>query len=777
MSEPLLKEKTWNKSHEAELRERWEKEKLYKFDINTEKKIFTIDTPPPYPSGRPWHIGAAAHYSQIDMIARAARMLGFEVFFPIGIDRNGLPVEIYTEKKHGIRMHQVPREEFLSLCSVALDDLEREMIGIMKSLGMSCDFENYYRTDSEEYRALTQSTFIELWNKGLIYEATRPNIYCPGCKTTLAEADVIYVEKESELVYIKFRVKETGDDLIIATTRPELMCACQLVIFNPKDERYKHLEGKHAIVPIYNREVPIAPHPQAKPEFGTGLAMICSYGDLNDIRIFRELRLKEIVAINEEGRLTEAAGKYAGMRVREARKQIISDLEEKGLVVKKEKILHRTPVCDRSKDEVEFIPMKDFYLKQLDTVETLRELQQRITFLPEQHRQILLSWLDGITIDWPISRRRFYATEIPVWRCKRCGHLQVPKEKGRYYKPWKEKPPFDACERCGSNDWEGEEKVFDTWFDSSITPLFITKYLRDERFFEKTYPCAIRPQAKDIVRTWLYYTLLRCYQLTGKIAWERAWIMGYGVDERGEKMSKSKGNVIDPIPIIEKYGADAFRFWAASEASLGSDFRCSEQRIASATKFLTKLWNIARFISQFPAEEIPELRELEAADIWILSELNRLIERCRKGYEQFNFFIPAREVRNFVWNVFAPHYLEMVKSRAYGEGGEQKARVARAVIHTVLKTVLKLLAPIIPFITDYVYRELYKRSVHTERFPEKIALEEDYSNYTQKIMEFNERVWKLKKERGLPLNAPISVEIPEELKIFDTDLKKMHKIN
>lgn len=770
--QPKLSEKRWNKEYEGDLLRAWEVERLYEFNPNSGKEIFAIDTPPPYPSGRPWHIGAAAHYSQIDMIARTARMLGYEVYFPIGIDRNGLPVELYTEKKYGISMHETPREKFIELCETALDELEQEMLEILRRLGLSGDFANYYRTDSEAYRKLTQETFVELWKRGLIYEAYRPNIYCPGCKTTLAEADVIYKEKESELVYLKFRIKETGEVVEIATTRPELLCACQAVIFNPEDGRYRHLEGKHVILPIYRREVPVYAHPQARPELGSGLVMICSYGDLVDIRLFRELRLEEIRAIDEEGRMTEVAGKYKGMKVREARRAIVEDLERMGLVSKRERIVHRVAICERSKDEVEFIPMKDYYLRQLDFLQELRELQRQIVFLPEVHRQILLSWMDGITIDWPISRRRYYGTEIPVWRCKRCGNLQVPEKIERYHRPWKEKPPFDKCHKCGANDWEGETKVFDTWFDSSITPLFISRWRRDDAFFEKTYPNAIRPQGKDIVRTWLYYTLLRCYQLTNELPWKKAWIMGFGVDEKGEKMSKSKGNVIDPIPILEKYGSDSFRFWAASEASLGSDFRCSERRIASAGKFLTKLWNIARFISQFPYVELSEVI-LTPTDEWILSEFNRRLESALKGYEGFNFFVPARELRDFLWNVFASHYLEMVKPRAYSKGPEAKA--AHATMHAILKASLELLAPIIPFITDYIYRKLYGTTVHKQNFPSKFVVR-DLSRLSKQIIEFNEAIWREKQKKGLPLTAEIEIEIPAELQEFQEDLVAMHRI-
>lgn len=297
----------------------------------------------------------------------------------------------------------------------------------------------------------------------------------------------------------------------------------------------------------------------ADPEFGTGAVMVCSYGDKNDVQLFRELGLEEIVAINEKGEMTDCAGPYSNLKIKQARDRIIEDLRKFGFLEKEEFIIHRTPICERSKTPVEIVPMQDYYLKQLDFVPKLRNFAHELNFHPEMHRKILLDWLDAVAIDWPISRRRFYGTEIPIWYCKSCEYPNIP-ESGKYYKPWKESPPFGYCKKCNSSHFVGEERTFDTWMDSSITPLFVTKYEEAQIFHSQTYPTRIRPQAKDIVRTWLFYTMLRCYQLTGQLAWSDVWIMGYGVDERGEKMSKSKGNTLDPYPIIAKYGADAFRY-------------------------------------------------------------------------------------------------------------------------------------------------------------------------------------------------------------------------
>jgi valyl-tRNA synthetase len=769
--EPKISEKVWNPELEKKILKQWEDDKIY--DFTPQEDNFTIDTPPPYPSGRPWHIGAAAHYAQIDMIARTARMAGKNVYFPIGIDRNGLPVELYTEKKYKIRMRETDRGEFLNLCREALDDLEAEMILIMKNIGISGDFSNYYRTDSEEYRALTQSTFIELWKKDQVYLANRPNNYDWVSGTTIADAEIIYEDLPTKLVYMKFKIKDTDQEIVIASTRPELVCACKTIIVNPEDGRYAQYIGKKIIVPITNAEVELQTHHSAQQEFGSGAVMVCSYGDQSDVALFRELGLEEIVAIGLDGRMTEAAGEYAGLKPKQARTKIIEDLETNGFIDKIEDIIHRTPLSERSKIPIEIIPMEEYYLKQKESVEKMKKLGQEITFHPAMHKQILMNWLESINIDWPISRRRYYGTEIPIWYCKKCSEPYVP-EPGKYYRPWKEDCPINQCPKCQSTEFVGEERTFDTWMDSSISPLFVSKFRKDEEFFSKIYPASIRPQAKDIVRTWLYYTLLRCEQLTGEKPWSEAWIMGYGLDEKGMKMSKSKGNAIDPLPVIEKLGADTFRFWSASEINHGYDFRCNEQKIESNKKFLTKLWNVSRFLSSFP---VIESGTLTASDKWVLSELDNLVKECKKGYEEYNFFIPAIAIREFTWNLFAAHYIEMVKARAYGINfSDEERNGAIFTLHKVLSTILKLLAPITPFITEHLWKILYsKESIHKQRQVEPENIEAQ-SDITKEVTKFNSKVWNEKKSQSLSLKDSIKIEIPEILEPFKKDLKSMHNL-
>jgi valyl-tRNA synthetase len=769
--EPKISEKAWNPEIEKEILKQWLNEKIYEF-VPTENN-FTIDTPPPYPSGRPWHIGAAAHYSQIDMIARTTRMTKKSVYFPIGIDRNGLPVEMYTEKKHNIRMRETDREQFLKLCRESLDDLEEEMILIMKNLGISGDFSNYYRTDSEEYRTLTQSTFIELWKKGQIYLANRPNNYDWVSGTTIADAEIMYEDLSTKLVYMKFQIKNSKEEIIIASTRPELLCACKTIIVNPEDNRYKKYIGTKIIVPITNQEVELKVHHSAQQDFGSGAVMVCSYGDQNDVMLFRELGLEEVVAIGLDGKMTEIAGSYAGLKPKQARVKIIEDLEIAGKIERIEEIIHRTPVSERSKNPIEIIPMEEYYLKQKESIEKLKNLGQEIIFHPPMHKQILMNWLESINIDWPISRRRYYGTEIPIWYCKNCSEPHVP-EPGKYYKPWKEKCPIEYCSKCKNNEFVGEERTFDTWMDSSVSPLFVTRFQKDEEFFKKVYPTSIRPQAKDIVRTWLYYTLLRCEQLTGKKPWSNAWIMGYGLDEKGMKMSKSKGNAIDPLPIIEKLGADTFRFWSASEINHGYDFRCNEQKMEATKKFLSKLWNVSRFLSSFPVIEFGIPTE---TDKWILSELNNLIKECKKGYDEYNFFIPAIAIREFTWNLFAAHYIEMVKARAYGIGFSNEERDgAIYTLHKILSSILKLLAPITPFITEYLWKTLYSsESIHKQHQVESLVTNEQ-NNITKEIIEFNSKVWNEKKKLNYSLKDSITITIPKNLEPFKNDLISMHNL-
>jgi len=783
--QPKLKATRWDINRELELLEIWEKEGMYEFKYTPQDVIIAIDTPPPYTSGR-WHVGAAAHYTQIDMIARYFRLKGYKVLVPFYADRNGLPVEVQVEKARGVRPHEIAktpegRSMFINMCREFLDEVEKELVKIWKRLG--CSF-HYWRngTDSEEYRRITQATFIELYRKGLIYKAERPVNWCPRCKTTLADAELEYESREDYLYYIAFPLENTGERVVVATTRPELLRSCMALVFNPNDSRYAHLKGLHAINPLYGHKMPILTHESVNPEFGTGLVMVCSYGDHEDVRMFRDLGLTPLVIIDKDGKLKEEAGVLAGLSVEEARRRVAEILEEKGFLVKKEKIVHEVPVCWRCKTPVQIIHATEWFLKQLDFKEDLLKLVDQMDFKPPMHKLKLVDWIMSVSSDWPISRDRYYATEVPVWYCKKCGEALVP-EPGKYYRPWIDPPPWERCPRCGAlrSELVGETKVFDTWFDSSISVLYVTGYIRDERLFEKAFQYTLRPQGVDIIRTWLYYSILRVYQLTGKPAFKWVRITGMGLDEKGEAMHKSKGNIIDPEPYLEKYGADALRFWAAISAKLGYDYRFSEATIRSGLLFITKLWNIARFISSFPEPDTGSytLRPIDEAT---LALVNRLIVAVDSAYSELDVYVPISELYQFTWNYFASHYIELVKSRAYnfnGKYSEFEQRGAWFTLHYTLKRILIMLSPIMPFVTDAIYRELYGRSVHGEKFPEP---EDKYlklsENLALEVQRVNHAIWKYKKSRGIKLSEPLreAVYLDAKLRPVAEELVDLHRL-
>ncbi len=770
---------------EEKLFEIWQDEKIFRFKEDSKKKLFIIDTPPPYTNSS-WHIGGAIHYSQIDMIARTMRMKGYQVLFPMGLDRNGLPIEIQTEKEFNINMQSISRDEFLKLCKKLLDKYGGQILNLTKRLGLSCnsyDWDNIYKTDEEQYRAFTQKYFIDLYKKGLIYEDDRPANWDPNLQTTIADAEIEYKEQEHILYTIQFELLDSKEPIFISTTRPELMPSIGCIIYNPRDERYFYLQGKKAKIPIFDIEIPILPHQYAKPEFGSGLVMICSFGDQADIQIFRELQLIPKYSITLQATLSDLTGAYAGLTIQEGRKQIIQDLKTLGLIHKEQFITYLAPTSERSGAIIEFIGMKEFYLKQIDFLEKLKERAENLIFLPESSRKIWKDWLERIKIDWPISRRRFYGTEIPIWYCRTCNEPILP-EPGPYYQPWKNKCPIEQCPVCNGTSFIGENRILDTWMDSSNSAIYIRTY--PENKFSQTmtdytsnnYIADIRAQGKDIIRTWFHYSMLKGELLYSKPMFNKIWISGHVIDESGYKMSKSKGNIIKPEPIIAKYGADALRLFGSSEASLGSDIRFNESKLSGQSKFFNKLYNIAKFISNFPFEQYFDLQNLYTTDQWILSELGKTLALSYDGYDNFDFYIPTNALLAFTWDLFSNHYIEMIKGRIFSEDDDLGKKSACWTLYYCLKCILKAFEPIIPFITDFLFRKVFNESINDQIFEPLDKIPFEYSSeITESIKKFNASIWKAKQERNLSLKDNIKIDkIPFELEQFKEDLQSMHNI-
>ncbi len=789
MFKPRIKEKRWNIAWEKRLIETWDKEELYKpsLDPRDPREILVIDTPPPYASGR-WHVAGAAHYAQIDMVARYFRLKGYNVIVPFYADRNGLPVEVQVEKTYGVNAHEMAktregRIRFLELCREFLDKAEEEIVSIWRRMGCSFD---YWKdgTDSPKYRELTQATFIELYRRGLIYESERPVRWCPRCKTTLAEAEIEHVEEEDYMYYVKYRLADTGEDLVVATTRPELLAGCAALAYNPDDERYRGLAGREAIAPIYGHKVKILEHPAVDPDYGTGLMMICSFGDESDVKLFNELGLQPKKLISPDGIMMEEAGPIAGLSVKEARRRIAELLEEKGLLARKIRIVHKVPVCWRCKTPLQIIFRREYFLEQLKYRDEVKRVSEDIEFRPEMHRKKLHDWIDSLTMDWPISRDRFYATEIPLWTCRRCGSKLIP-EPGRYYRPWRDPPPWDKCPKCGApGDYlEGERRVFDTWFDSSISVLYVTRWMRDKGFYEKASRNTLRPQGQDIIRTWLYYSILRVYQLTGRPAFRWVRITGMGLDPRGRPMHKSLGNIVDPEPIIEEYGADAFRFWSAISAKLGYDYRFDMGKITTGRNFVTKLWNLARFISAFPIPQ--EGYKLTAIDKAFLALYNEYIAKADEYYAELDVFEPISLLYEYTWDYFASNYVELVKDRAYNRGGkygEEEQRGAWYALHSIFRGLIIALSPILPFITDEIHRRLYDSPVHRQKYPEPDPrlTNGKLADTARIITTLNKALWEKKQKLGKKLVEPLdgfTLYIPKSLSDSARDIEALHKVN
>ena len=820
MGKPKITDKRWSIDLEKRIQEEHYGETYnsrYSFNPDSKKEIFVIDTPPPYPSGT-WHIGAVAQYSMIDVIARSQRLLGKEVYFPWGVDRNGINIEFTVEKKTGKKMRTFERGNFIDICRETIEEYTQAMRETACRVGLSCSFENEYLTDSPEYRSVSQSIFVDLFKQGNIVEDLRPNIYDPVEGTTIADAEVQRISRSTKLCDVIWET-EDGENVIITTTRPELICACGIVLVHPEDSRYSHLIGKEIHLPLAvngrSKKVIISSHHSVKMEFGSGVLMVCSFGDQNDVSVFREFGLDPFVAINLKGEMTEISGPLSGLSVIEARKKAIEILEQENKLSSIKDHEQEIPVSERGNNPVEIILLKEWYVKQIHTLERMNELVSEINFIPPRNKQFLDDWMQNISIDWPISRRRWYHTEVPIWYTEDGSKVVVPPS-GVYVQPWRDLPPMDSevldretKETLGIyedmkaqlGELTGEEKVFDTWMDSSNSNLFVSGYGKNQELFERAFPTALRPQGKEIVRTWLYYTLLKSTLLLDKPGFANVWIDGLGMDPWGRKMSKSLGNGIDANSVLEcgsggrtgswkikgtdgkqihlkanKIGSECFRLWKACDAQVGDDFHINPEEIeAKYFGVLTKIFNVARFASQFevPSDLNSEPNNLEIEDQWILSEFSQMMTKVEESWSKVDIYNAAQSIKNFSTGVFPSHWLEMTKSRLY-DGDEAAAWT----LHRIVRDVLTSLSPICPFFTHYLSTTLYANSsVDVREFPDIIASKSEFLNLTNHVIEFNSEVWKLKKDNGISLNTEIpNVKIPKELEILSDSLIRMHRI-
>jgi len=735
-----------------EVEEKWMEKwdlSMYHFNWGEDTRPqYIIDTPPPYPTGN-FHIGNALNWCYIDFVARYKRMRGYNVMFPEGWDCHGLPTEVKVEEIHGITKNQVPRAEFRRMCRELTEGNIDKMRKTMLRLGFSVDWSNEFVTMEPSYFVKTQKSFVRMYNDGHIYHEEHPVNWCPRCETAIAFAEVEYDAGQTKLNFVHF------DKVDIATTRPELMAACVAVAVNPKDERYSRYIGQTITVPIFGQNVALIADEAVEPEFGTGAVMICTFGDKQDVRWWLKYGLPLVKAIDKQGKMAKAAGKYEGMSITDCREAVISDLKTAGFLYKQTPLEQNVGLCWRCDTPIEILSEPQWFVK--INPEGILKAADEINWYPEYMKVRLQNWTGTMEWDWCISRQRIFATPIPIWYCKQCGEVMISEESWLPIDP-NEAAPKKAC-ICGSTEFEPETDVLDTWMDSSITALHVTGW---ESEHELRLPAQIRPQGHDIIRTWAFYTILRSLALEGKRPWDSIMVNGMVLGTDGHKMSKSLGNVISPEEVTSQYSADAFRQWGAVGGSTGSDVMFRWKDVVSASRFLQKMWSIYRFsmshLKDFgpeDAEKFP-LESLFTIDRWLLSKLNRLVETATKEFDGYQFDSTFKAIRGFSWEVLADNYLELVKGRLYGDKPEGR-KAAQYVLYRTMKTLSLLLAPFIPFFAEELYSRFSNESVHTQAWPtiDESLISEEAEAAGELIKEITSEVRRYKSDLGMALNAPL----------------------
>ena len=748
---------------EEKWQKKWEEMGIYRFDWKDKKRpTYAIDTPPPYPSGD-FHMGNVLNWTYFDIVARYKRMRGYNVYFPQGWDCHGLPTEVETEEHYGIRKTDLPPDEFRKLC----EQFVEKYIGVMKTaikrLGCSIDWTTEYKTMNPDYWRRTQLSFVLLYKKGFIYRGTHPINWCPRCETAIADAEVEYETRQGTLHFIKFPLEHRGH-LTIATTRPELLPACVTVAVNPHDNRYGRYIGQNIIVPVAKRKVKIIAEEMVDPEFGTGVVMICTYGDKADVKSVAKHRLPVIMCIDEKGRMNKNAGKYAGMTVTEAKKAVVEDLKKEGLLEKSEPLQQEIGVCSRCKTPIEILEREQWFMKTRILTDEVEKNAWEIRWYPDHMRTRLIDWAKSLDWDWVISRQRVFATPIPIWYCKKCKEIVLAEPDWLPIDPRVEPPKIEKCPKCGSKEFIPERDVFDTWFDSSITCAVHAGW-PDRKDWKRLFPADVHPSGIDIIRTWAYYLMVRHLALFGEKPYKSCLINGMVLGSDGRKMSKSLGNYVATPEVFDKYGADAARQWAAAGGATGSDIPFRWADVEYGWRFLIKLWNAARFASQHLKDYTPTKRvKLELLDKWLLSKLAKVIQKATSALEECQFNIATEEVRNFTWHVFCDSYIEAVKHRLYKPEtyGEAKRKAAQHTLYWTIYRILQLLAPVIPHTTEEIYQTLYAedmkhKSIHVSPWPvaDRKMLNEEAEKYGDLVIAVIEEIRRDKAERRKPLNAII----------------------
>ena len=811
-------------AHESEKKwqKYWEDDGIYKFDPSSDKEIYSIDTPPPTMSGK-MHMGHAFSYIQMDIIARYQRMKGKNVFYPFGTDDNGLPTERLVESLKKVKAKNMDRKEFINLCQETVNEQREQFVQGWKNVGISCDWNLFYSTIGDHCRRISQRSFLELYNMGRIYRKKGPIIFCPNCKTAIAQVEMRDEEKKSTLNYIKANIgrRDSNEFIIYATTRPELHPACVGVSIDEKGEyvtalkhdekqennentpeennpekwimskegfekfkeefnlkllktyKGKELVGREVHIKFAQAPVKITHDISAKTEYGTGVVYYCSYGGLDCVEwMARHLDVLPVHIMDESGVYNELSP-YKGLNSEQARKQVLEDLHSKGLLIKKQNINHVVNVHERCNFDIEYIATEQWYIKYLDLKEQFLENGSELKWHPEHMKNRYDNWVKGLQWDWCISRQRHFGVPFPIWYSKKTGEAILADYDQLPVDPLVDIPKTLPKNHTAS-DIIPEKDVLDTWATSTLTPIIAIELLKDHENYEelrgRLFPMSLRAQAHDIISFWLFNTLVKSQLHEGKNPWKNVMISGWALDKHGKKMSKSKGNVVEPEEMISKFSADPLRFWTAG-SRLGDDLWFADKEFVTGQRLVVKLWNASKLcLSHLQSYKFRKLQRLEIVDRWMLSKLNKLVLDVTNALDNYEYSKLRNETNNLFWNVFCDYYLEIVKDRLYNpeRRGVHEQESAQYTVYICLKTFLKLFAPIIPHITEEIYQEYFAKqerdklnqsykSIHLSSWPsyDPLMIDEDAEKSIDRFTEILQVVRKAKTENGKPLNAPV----------------------
>uniref|UniRef100_A0A7C5V1Y3 Valine--tRNA ligase n=1 Tax=Caldicellulosiruptor owensensis TaxID=55205 RepID=A0A7C5V1Y3_9FIRM len=761
-------QKVYNpKEVEDRLYRMWLDKKYFHAKIDYSKKPFTIVIPPPNITGQ-LHMGHALNNTIQDILIRFKRMQGYCALWLPGTDHASIATEakiVEKMKEEGLTKEMIGREKFLERAWEWKRVYGGRIIEQLKKLGASCDWDRERFTMDEGLSNAVKEVFVRLYEKGLIYKGERMINWCPTCHTTISDAEVEYEEKKGKLYYIKYPAKDNSYYVIVATTRPETMLGDTAVAVNPNDQRYKHLIGKTVVLPLVNREIPVIADEYVDMEFGTGVVKITPAHDPNDFEIGQRHNLPMVQVIDTKGYMNENAGRYAGQGRYEARKNIVNDLKDLGLLVKEEDYTHNVGHCYRCSTVIEPLVSKQWFVKMKPLAEpAIRVVKEgKIKFIPEKFEKIYFNWMENIK-DWCISRQLWWGHRIPAYYCRDCENMMVSREEVK------------ICSKCGSSNVYQDEDTLDTWFSSALWPFSTLGWPNETEDLKYFYPTDVLVTAYDIIFFWVARMIFSGLEHMGKEPFKYVLIHGIVRDAQGRKMSKSLGNGIDPLEVIEKYGADALRFTLVTGISPGNDTRFHMEKVEANRNFANKIWNAARFVLMnldIDTSFKPDESKFTFTERWILSRLDTLISEVTENLEKFEIGIAAQKLYDFIWDEFCDWYIEMSKPTLYNKEASNNKEV-QYVLLTVLTDILKLLHPFMPFVTEEIYLNLphIEESLVIATWPKPRGYQ-----FTEDIQMVEKLIELIRSLRNLRLERNIKPDIKPKVYVKTEDLSMANQLS